>query len=136
MSTNALLHIGTPTSFGLQQGHAFVTCSFFSYSPSPCHFNIGKIDKIPYFPYISRCCRPYIKDCGRTAPQHEHPSSIHWVACIGAHSLIATSQQAWLKVFKHPTMMSMALPYCNWVGTFFNRTDQARPSRLATCLQC
>jgi hypothetical protein len=36
------------------------------------HFHIGKIDEIPYFPYISRCRRPYIKDCGRTTSWHEH----------------------------------------------------------------
>ena len=39
----------------------------------PCHSNIGKIDKIFYFPYISRCRQPYSKDCGRTTPRHEHP---------------------------------------------------------------
>ena len=47
------------------------------------------------------------------------PSSVRWVACVGVHSLITTSQYAWLKVFEHPTQVSMTSLYCNWVGTLF-----------------
>ena len=98
----------------------------------------------------------------RTAPWHEHPC--HWGVVNGhcvvvsmvhpcrwstkAHPrasmvgelMLATKAgharqdpNLWSVMFVSPVQ---AWPYCNWVGAFFNRTDRARPSRLAMCEQC
>ena len=42
---------------------------------------MGKINKLQYFPYVSRCRQPYIKDCGKTTPRHEHPI-INLLGCV------------------------------------------------------
>lgn len=100
--------------------------------PSLGHFNIGKIDTSSYFPYISRFRRSCIKDCRRSAPQHEHPI-ITLLGCVCWSSVadcdVSISMVNGLRTpCKHEC--GLALLQLGG-GTSLNRTGSSRA--VATC---